>query len=160
MKNRSHRLAIVVAAVLGATVLLAFPSPAEANDNMPGKPPPSCPGYLLSGFTNPISRTSGSNTLKLYVYYSSANGGTNCAIARKSGAWYGKPTDLSVEIWKSSWGAEAEWPNAAWDIGDYKKYAGAAYITGTNGKCIDVVADSLADEWHGGSLYKLGFACR
>jgi hypothetical protein len=156
MKNRIHRLAIV-AAIVGATVL-AFPSPAAAYDNMPGKPPPSCPGYLLSGF--PISAKSGSNTLKLYVYYSSANGGTNCAIARKSGAWYGKPTDLFVEIWKSSWGPEADWPNAAWDQGDYKKYACAAYITGTNGKCIDVVADSLADEWHGGSLYKLGFACR
>ena len=158
MKNRSHRLAIVVAAVLGATVLLAFPSLAEANDNMPGKPPPSCPGYLLSGF--PLPAKSGSNTLKLYVYYSSANGGTNCAIARKSGAWYGKPTDLSVTIWRSSGSPDDLWPYAAWDIGDYKKYAGAAYITGTNGKCIDVVADSLADEWHGGSLYKLGFACR
>jgi hypothetical protein len=156
MKNRSHRLAIVVAAVLGATVLLAFPSTAAAYDNMPGKPPPSCPGYLLSGF--PMTSKSGSNTLKLYVYYSSANGGTNCAIARKSGAWYGKPTDLFVEIWKSSWGPEADWPNAAWDQGDYKKYAGAAYITGTNGKCIDVEAWSL--DWHGGDLYKGGFACR
>jgi hypothetical protein len=158
MKNRIHRLAIV-AAIVGATVL-AFPSPAAAYDNMPGKPPPSCPGYLLSGFTNPISRTSGSNTLKLYVYYSSANGGTNCAIARKSGAWYGKPTDLSVTIWRSSGSPDDLWPYAAWDIGDYKKYAGAAYITGTNGKCIDVVADSSADEWHGGSVYKLRFACR
>jgi hypothetical protein len=155
MRNRIRRRVTVVAAMFAATVL-AFPSPAMAADNMPGRPPSSCPGYLLSGF--PITKHyDGSGILRLYVYYSSANGGTNCAILRTGGAWYGSGGDLRVEIWKSAnaRGNDAPWPDAAWDDGNYRYYAGAVYITGTNGKCISVVGSALEYE----PMKKYRFAC-
>lgn len=154
MRNRTLRRWVVVVAALAATVM-AFPGPATAADNMPGSPPSSCSGSLLSGF--PITKTSGSKTLKLYVYYSSASGGTNCAIVRKSGSWYGQSTDLKVYVWKTTSGKYAAWPNAAYDRGNYQYYAGAAYITGTNGKCISV--EALSSAWSGDPLYRGSFAC-
>lgn len=144
--------ALAVAAVFIATA--TAPSPALAADNMPGSPPSSCPGSLLSGF--PITANYGSGSLKLYVYYSSRDGGTNCAILRKGGSWYGQDGDLYVEIWKTDKGNDARWPDSAYDDGNYRYYAGAVYITGTNGKCISVYGAALEYE----PISKNRFACK
>lgn len=150
------RVAAVLAVVLVSTI--GFVGEARAADNMPGSPPSSCPGSQVS--ESPRSKTVGSSKITLYIYYSSANGGTNCAIARKSGSWYGKPTWLNLEIWRSDSAPSASWPYAAYDRGRYSYYAGAAYIQNTNGRCIDVSVSyggSLNDE--DGALTAYGIAC-
>jgi hypothetical protein len=155
---RSYVAAVATAGITMCTLLLGTGT-ASATDNMPGKPPSSCPGSLLHGF--PLTKkVSSGDALKLYVYYSSAHGGTNCAIARKNGNWAGTSTYLDVEIWKDNKSSDYAWPDSAWDGGNYKYYAGAAYITGTNGKCIDVVADyGLHKDDFEGNMAKTHFAC-
>lgn len=158
MSIRTHLGVLVAGAALVTSTLFVGAGTAAATDNMPGKPPSSCSGSLVSGF--PKTKTMGSRTLKLSVYYSSANGGTNCAIARKSGSWAGKPTYLSVTIWRSDVSGESSWPYAAYDFGNYKSYAGAAYITHTNGKCINVIADyGYSKDDFDGNMGKFNFAC-
>lgn len=139
MLRRSVGRALAVIAVLAATLLA--PSSAQADDNMPGSPPSSCPGSLLGGF--PLTKNYGSGSLRLYVYYSSRDGGTNCAILRKGGSWSGQDGDLYVSIWKTDKGSDARWPDSAYDDGNYRYYAGAVYITGTNGKCVSVWGAAL-----------------
>jgi hypothetical protein len=159
--RRSVRSYVAGLATVGIALssMLLSSGTASASDNMPGKPPSSCSGSLVHGF--PLTKkVSSANTLKLYVYYSSAHGGTNCAIARKSGSWAGRSTFLSVTIWRDNGSSESVWPYAAWDQGNYRSYAGAAYITGTNGKCIDVIADyGLHKDDFDGNMGKFHFAC-
>lgn len=158
MVFRRRLASAVTTLALISSALLIGGGTAAATDNMPGSPPSSCSGSLISGF--PKTKNIGSRTLKLYVYYSSANGGTNCAIARKSGSWAGKSTYLSVTIWRSDVSSESSWPYAAYDFGNYKSYAGAAYITHTNGKCINVIADyGYSKDDFDGNMGKFNFAC-
>ena len=137
MRQTRNWVRLLVTALLLVAGTVGLTGTAAAADNMPGKPPSSCPGHVI--WTKPKNVAPGKK-LTLQVYYSSARGGTNCAIARKSGSWYNKPTFLSVIIWKSSKSPDHSWPDAAWDQDNYKKFAGAAYITGTKGKCITVIA--------------------
>lgn len=161
MKRRFRTsIAALATAVITMGSMVLTSGTASALDNMPGKPPSSCPGHVLSGF--PLTKKVGSgNSLSLYVYYSSANGGTNCAIVKKSGSWKSKKTYLDVHIWKDNVSAESGWPDGAWDQGNYYSYAGAAYITHTNGKCIDVISNYglHKDDWNG-QLHRIHFACK
>lgn len=153
-----RRVAAVLAIVLASTI--GFIGEAQAADNMPGSPPSSCPGGQIDDNESPKSKTIGSNKITLYIYYSSANGGTNCVIARKSGSWYGSPTWLNLRIWRADSAPSGSWPYAAYDRGRYSYYAGAAYIQNTNGRCIDVsvaYGGSLNDE--DGELNAYNIAC-
>lgn len=47
---------------------------ASATDNLPGTPRSSCSGSLVKNF--PVTRSTTYGSVKIYVYYSSANGGT------------------------------------------------------------------------------------
>ncbi|WP_051836323.1 hypothetical protein [Streptomyces sp. NRRL F-2580] len=72
----------------------------------------------------------------IQVYYSSGNGGTNCAvnIARK---YAGQRTYMQVHIGRSN--VDGEWVS---DSGHYTSYAGPVNVTGTNGYCINVAGEA------------------
>ncbi|KUM85841.1 hypothetical protein AQI88_41520 [Streptomyces cellostaticus] len=66
----------------------------------------------------------------LYVYYSSANGGTNCLV-NKAVRYYGTPQTIRAFISGAGKSDNDSKP-------DYKYYAGPVSITGTNGHCITI----------------------
>ena len=63
------------------------------------------------------------------VFYSTANGGTNCVVAYNH---TGKKVNMSVYI--ANHGTRK---NSAYNLGTFSSYAGAATIKKTNGKGID-----------------------
>ncbi|MFJ2949078.1 hypothetical protein ACIO8H_15835 [Streptomyces sp. NPDC087226] len=86
-----------------------------------------CPGSLVGTYNTPAS---GEVWGQLRVYYSSANGGTNCAVllAKK---YYGSSHYMEV-------GINISGRSGKLDSGAYQYYAGPVTVTGTNGHCIDV----------------------
>lgn len=91
-----------------------------------------CPGSVLN--TYPLkSGTLAHPTARVKVYYSSANGGTNCAVVldNKAGSHFLRVVIQNVP----------ERPtNSASDYGTFTTYAGAVGIRNTNGKCVWVTA--------------------
>lgn len=113
---------------------------ASANDNVPGPTRSSCAGSLVKHF--PVKLSSKYGSVKIYVYYSKANGGTNCIIAKKSGAWAGKKTFMNLGLYRYDYrAAGAGYPYDVHDYGSYKYYAGAVWIPHTNGHCISAYLD-------------------
>ncbi|WP_157970796.1 hypothetical protein [Nakamurella deserti] len=155
------RLAGAVAALLIALGgALSVPLSAAASDNVPGSPGSSCAGRLVKDF--PVTRSTKYGSVKIYVYYSTANGGTNCIIAKKSGAWAGRKTYMNVAIWRDDHRASGDYPYVAYDSGAYRSYAGAVSIPRTNGRCISALLDlgsgsSAATQFNYWS--KTSFAC-
>ncbi|WP_326844472.1 hypothetical protein OHB33_40635 (plasmid) [Streptomyces sp. NBC_01558] len=92
-----------------------------------------------------IKNTDGSTWGTIYVYYSSANGGTNCAVnvAKK---YAGQRHLLEVRI---SQGNRAEKQS-----GYFYEYAGPVSLTNTDGKCITLAGwvtspsgNAVGDQW-------------
>ncbi len=86
-----------------------------------------CGGSLVGQYH--IKDAGGSIWSTLNVYYSSANGGTNCAVnvaKRYAGTRHG----LEVHIFQGDRRAD--------DRGKYSQYAGPVSLTSTNGRCITV----------------------
>lgn len=96
-------------------------------------PHPTCPGSLAGAY----DWKSGNTLLgTLYVYYSSANGGTNCLWLQKS-YHRGTPSYMYVDVAVCS-GSTCTVKDI--DEGpDFKSYAGEVIATGTAGKCIDSI---------------------
>jgi hypothetical protein len=142
---------LVMALVLALAGLVVAPGTAAATDNVPGSPGSSCAGSQVKG--SPFTRS---------TYYSRANGGTNCIIARKSGAWAGRKTFMNLSIWLDDSRALGEYPAVAYDYGAYRYYAGAVSIPRTNGRCISASLD-LGSGASGGTQFnywlKEAFAC-
>ncbi|MEV7890748.1 hypothetical protein ACWD3I_42080 [Streptomyces sp. NPDC002817] len=102
-----------------------------------------CPGSLIDTYNSPAT---GEVWAQLRLYYSSANGGTNCAVllAKK---YYGDVHYMEVGI--SISGSS----NTKLDYGAYKYYAGPVSVTSTNGHCIDVGGgEDIGGLWAGRSL--------
>ncbi|AYL37322.1 hypothetical protein ACG2OD_17560 [Streptomyces sp. PDY-4] len=102
-----------------------------------------CPGSLIDTYNTPAS---GEVWGQLRLYYSSANGGTNCAVllAKK---YYGKShyMEVGINITGSS--------NNKLDYGAYSYYAGPVTVTSTNGHCIDLGGgEDNGGIWAGRSL--------
>ncbi len=137
----SRRIIGLLAAVLLAVVAaLAGAHSASATDNVPGPTRSSCAGSLVEHF--PVTRSTKYGSVKIYVYYSRANGGTNCIIAKKSGAWTGKKTFMNLALWRDDYRASpAGYPYNVHDYGSYRYYAGAIWIPHTNGHCISASLD-------------------
>lgn len=135
MKSRAaRRVALAATAVLALVGVSA--SPAQAGTNMPGGARSSCAGSQVSG--SPFTKTGPDGTsIKIRLYYSSGSGGTNCVTATKYGPLRGKSTYVSVFVRKSDSTSNA-WPNYVYEDGFFKEYAGAVFITGTNGRCVDI----------------------
>jgi hypothetical protein len=102
-----------------------------------------CPGSLIDTYNTPAS---GEVWGQLRLYYSSANGGTNCAVllAKK---YYGTVhyMEVGINISDSS--------NTKLDSGAYSHYAGPVTVTSTNGHCIDLGGgEDNGGLWAGRSL--------
>lgn len=118
------RLARPLATVLATVAALGlFASPAQAASYGPIKS--SCSGTKLATF----NLTSGMTIFgKTELWYSSANGGTNCVITHNlsgPGAW------VEVHL-------QLDDGRAAGDSGYYGSYAGASYLTNADGHCVKV----------------------
>ncbi|AZP19360.1 hypothetical protein ACIGMX_12850 [Streptomyces aquilus] len=105
-----------------------------------------CPGTLIDTYNTPAT---GEVWAQLRLYYSSANGGTNCAVllAKK---YYGTThyMEVGINISGSS--------NNKLDYGAYKYYAGPVSVTSTNGHCIDLSgAEDNGGVWAGRSLNRV-----
>ncbi|WP_371597561.1 hypothetical protein [Streptomyces sp. NBC_00564] len=108
---------------------VAFAPPAQAADY-------GCSGSLIE--TLSVKTLDGTKYGELKVYYSSANGGTNCAVTvdtRFSGtfkhmdAWVARcATNSTVSL--------CNWDKADPDSGTYQYYAGPVSITQTASRCI------------------------
>lgn len=88
-----------------------------------------CPGSLVGTYY--LKQTNGTVMSTARVYYSSANGGTNC-VTNTAGLYYGKVTQLSATIERNNLTGRKS------DMGDYRYYAGPVTVTGTNGRCINI----------------------
>lgn len=122
---------VVVALVAMLATLLVVATPAQASSDSWAN------GYLrLSstcsglGFTNRIDNREVASGVWLRVYYSSSQGGTNCANLINTSS---RPRNLRIYL---------SFPDAdgggAWDEGRYSSFAGSVLLKGTSGTCIDI----------------------
>jgi hypothetical protein len=117
------RLTRPVAAVMAAictTVL--FAAPASAAEGIS----PSCSGAIVA--QAPVKLPNGTQVGRVELWYSSANGGTNCVITRSS---LGSSTGgIGAYLWlqdgRSIYDASAS----------YNSYAGGAWISNAAGICV------------------------
>ncbi|MGI5377110.1 hypothetical protein ACQEV2_23270 [Streptomyces sp. CA-251387] len=117
---------------------MAAPSASAAADAY------GCPGSQIDTYN--IKDENGSTWGSIYLYYSSANGGTNCVI-NMTKKYAGQRHYMDVKLWHSS--------DDDKDEGYFYEYAGPALVTNSNGKCITLsgwVADPgynkiVGDQW-------------
>jgi hypothetical protein len=133
MMRRIVRGAATAAALtaLVATMSVALTaSPASAHTKL--SPSPSCPGGELTHYHR------FSNQVSIFVFFSSASGGTNCVWAQKQ-TNRGTPETMNVVLYRCATGN----PGAACnptaldqDFGQWEFYAGPVQLTNTSGRCI------------------------
>ncbi|WP_411082658.1 hypothetical protein [Streptomyces sp. cmx-18-6] len=123
MRSSTRKALAYSAGLAMMTVGLAFGTTTTASAAS------GCSGSLVG--TYKLKQTNGTVMSTARVYYSTANGGTNCAT-NTAGLYYGKVTQLSVAIERGNLTGRQS------DLGDYKYYAGPVRVTGTNGKCINI----------------------
>ncbi len=118
------RKSAVIAGVVAAGIVVA---PA-AQATVAAKPVAVCPGTELhkDGLPKPLKNQLGEQAGTLRLWYSNANGGTNCAKVTSDGA---PARSISVSIWTSG-------GTPVTDSGPYHEYAGGVVLTGTAGKCV------------------------
>ncbi|MEU6076952.1 hypothetical protein [Micromonospora sp. NPDC047074] len=136
-------LGAFAAMVLVAAGLVVTAAPASAHTKL--SPRASCAGTELSPH-----RDAYGGAISVFVSYSSANGGTNCAWAQKN-LNRDKAEHMEVFIGRCATnnpGYPCEPLVFDRDPGTYQYYAGPVQITGTAGRCIMVyvVYRNLAEE--------------
>jgi hypothetical protein len=130
--RRLTRLATVIAAIvitMATTLIVAAPAQAASDSWGNGylRLSNTCSGL---GFSNRIRNEEITSGIWLRVYYSSSQGGTNCAnLINNSGR------SRNLRIYLSFPDADA---GGAWDQGRYSRYAGSVLLKGTSGICIDL----------------------
>lgn len=133
---RTRLITLGAAAALAMTAPVITAGAANATDNMPGTPPSYCAGTPVEDF--PRTFKTGAGSFTVYVTYSPVNGGTNCAIVKKSGAWLYKPTWMKLIISRADTEHLNRYPYVAWEEGAFTQYVGAVSIPNTNRKCINL----------------------
>lgn len=129
-----RKLVISVCAALLAAGAAVVGAPAQAA-TISVAPPyqlvTNCPGGMVSGFPKQVQNSVGERLGRVELFYSSANGGTNCTkfYDQLSGS-YNMSAQLRLEG-ISHWGVDA---------GTFSTYAGGVLVTGTAGKCVWVKA--------------------
>lgn len=122
---------ILLSGVAAVILMLGFVSPAHAGFNTPApyKPGGTCSGSMVAGFPKVLSNQLGETQGRLELRYSSATGGTNCAILydMASGSH-----QMSVTI------RRADLSYSGSDSGMYSTYAGGVAVTGAASRCIYV----------------------
>lgn len=90
-----------------------------------------CPGSQIDSYANVYGGVTYGHTL---LYYSSANGGTNCAVYVTSHN-VGKVRYMGVDIQRGTKtnGGIAPLPQ---DYGNYSQYAGPVSVTNADGYCV------------------------
>ncbi|MFF1833776.1 hypothetical protein ACFVXE_06175 [Streptomyces sp. NPDC058231] len=86
-----------------------------------------CGGSLIDQYN--IKDSAGSTWGTINLYYSTANGGTNCAV-NVTKKYVGTPHHMEVHLFQGS--------RVKNDSGTYSQYAGPVSLTGTDGDCISV----------------------
>ncbi len=131
------RLATGAIAAASALALITATAPAaEAGTSRGGTGtlPSYCAGNYVGGKSN--------GGFRLDVFYSSSNGGTNCAILYNN-TGVRVPMQLKIESF--------DYRDYALDTGNYVSYAGRVAIGGTARECIRIWAGAT----YGGRYYNL-----
>jgi hypothetical protein len=133
LRLRLARLGLFLAVTLGMTLVLA---PAQANASPILDPHPTCVGSLVPPTGGHDWYVGSTKMGTLYVYYSNANGGTNCLWFQKN-YHRGTATSMYMDI-----GVCGSTPSSSCtvrdsDSGNFKYYAGRVIATGTANRCID-----------------------
>jgi hypothetical protein len=120
---------LAVLSALAAVVALAPAGQAAVDVRAPYKLVSSCAGSLVSGFPKVMTNRLGDTQGSVYLYYSSAGGGTNCATVYDNASG---SHQMSVTL------RRANLSYAGSDSGVYATYAGGVAVTGTAGTCVYV----------------------
>ena len=118
----------IAAALAVAGIVAGAPaSSAVANVPAPYKLVGQCPGSLVDTYTpaNTLGDTQGS----LKLYYSSANGGTNCVMLFDNAPG---SHSMTVTLRRSDLNYQGS------DSGVFETYAGGVLVPSTNGRCVFV----------------------
>lgn len=119
-------VAAVPATALAAVLLVPHPANAATDGlTLVG----DCPGSLVGTYQV-------GESAQMKVWYSPANGGTNCIKTTSS-----KTGDRYLYVWASI--ADGEQSNS--DEGYYKYYAGPITLTNTAGKCLSLLSKASSD---------------
>ncbi|MET7675684.1 hypothetical protein [Streptomyces seoulensis] len=113
-------------------------------------PTASAAGYGCSGNlidTYPAKTTGGTQYGVVQLYYSTANGGTNCAVLIDTYFGSGVAKSMNVGIYRCVAGTTAggncdgkNFDLHQLDSGTYTSYAGPVSVTGTSSRCISLLA--------------------
>lgn len=124
---------VSVLATLATAFVVATPAHAASDSWYNGylRLNSTCSGL---GFTNRVDNRTVASGIVLRVYYSSSQGGTNCAnLINQSGR------SRLLRIYISFPSADG---GGAWDEGRYSSYAGSVLLKGTAGSCIDIYMEA------------------
>ena len=118
---------VVAAAALSTVGLLFAATPAQADTIKQEK---FGNAYVASSSSCPGSRIDNGTWQQGHwnLYYSSANGGTNCLV------YFNDSGSTKRMI---AWMRTSDYASGASDEGSYQSYAGAIVVRGTAGKCLD-----------------------
>jgi hypothetical protein len=114
--HRSLRISAAIAALVVTTIAGLLTAPAASAGAY------GCDGTLIHTINHAYNDTYVATT---YLYW---DGTYNCAVAVKTGRYYGISTRMALELYNST-GAE---PNHDVDDGPYKYYAGPVKVYGRN----------------------------
>lgn len=147
--SRSARavLAGALTAVLLAAGLAVGATPAAAHTKL--SPSPSCPGGEIRHGHETFSQ----GTVTVFIDFSSANGGTNCAWGQKQFA-RGTPTSMNLQLARCATGNPNNACNPTAIVGDpgnWSYYVGPVSVSSAAGRCImwRVRVGSVWHPWRG-----------
>ncbi len=146
LRQRLVGLLAVLVTCAGGLVATAPSAAADTGGYGPGALVGWCPGWVVGGRGATDGRLYGTvngvrvahPTAYWQLYYSPANGGTNCVMTFDN-----RPGSSQMSAVASNPatqlrnGANLHW---RWDLGSYTTYAGGAAIYQMNGKCVQAFA--------------------
>lgn len=141
-----HRKRALMSVLATISAVALFASPAAAASSGPLKS--SCSGSLVRTWN---LSDDGVALGRVELWYSTASGGTNCVLTYNTVS--GSPfTSIHLFVDDNNDGYV---DRVAYDQGNYSSYAGASYLTGTDGNCVQVsgtvhVSSSRTDTYESG----------
>lgn len=126
---RKSAVLVTALSIVGLGLLNAPASLADASVPAPYKLVSQCSGNLVPGFPKALTNRLGETQGSLRLYYSSANGGTNCVMLYDMAS--GRHP-MTVTLRRE----DLSYPGS--DSGTFEYYAGGVQVPGTNGKCVYV----------------------
>lgn len=139
MSRRSRLFTVILSALVvafGAVTLSAIPASATHSS--------SCSGSLIA--TEPVINDRGQLIANANIYYSSANGGTNCMKVVLASGHAGITHNMQALIHVCNVRSPCQTYSDTsptrrdGDSGNFSSYAGPVHVTGTDGRCIRLYA--------------------